>query len=151
MMILCCWIIFSDWWGQRCWSFQHCFSLSVTWLRLFLLMFFNWHIVDLACHRSPGTGESGGLPSMGLHRVRHDWSDLAAEVLHFVRLGSNEETSCVLSRRAFHLNINSSLRKNLFPEIIKYNDFGFIPSSFYIHAEESESVQVIPFLSCLSW
>ena len=25
-----------------------------------------------------GLGEPGGLPSMGLHRVRHDWSDLAA-------------------------------------------------------------------------
>ena len=28
--------------------------------------------------RIPGTGESGGLPSMGLHRVGHDSSDLAA-------------------------------------------------------------------------
>ena len=28
--------------------------------------------------RIPGTGESGGLPSLGSHRVRHDWSDLAA-------------------------------------------------------------------------
>ena len=28
--------------------------------------------------RVPGTGEPGGLPSMGLHRVGHDWSDLAA-------------------------------------------------------------------------
>ena len=28
--------------------------------------------------RVPGTGESGGLPSLGLHRVGHDWSDLAA-------------------------------------------------------------------------
>ena len=27
--------------------------------------------------RIPGTGEPGGLPSMGLHRVGHDWSDLA--------------------------------------------------------------------------
>ena len=26
----------------------------------------------------PGTEESGGLQSMGSHRVRHDWSDLAA-------------------------------------------------------------------------
>ena len=26
----------------------------------------------------PGMGEPGGLPSMGLHRVGHDWSDLAA-------------------------------------------------------------------------
>ena len=28
--------------------------------------------------RIPGTGEPGGLPSVGLHRVGHDWSDLAA-------------------------------------------------------------------------
>ena len=27
--------------------------------------------------RIPGTGEPGGLPSMGLHRVGHDWRDLA--------------------------------------------------------------------------
>ena len=28
--------------------------------------------------RIPGTEEPGGLPSMGLHRVRHNSSDLAA-------------------------------------------------------------------------
>ena len=28
--------------------------------------------------RIPGMGEPRGLPSMGLHRVGHDWSDLAA-------------------------------------------------------------------------
>ena len=28
--------------------------------------------------RIPGMAEPGGLPSMGLHRVGHDWSDLAA-------------------------------------------------------------------------
>ena len=28
--------------------------------------------------RIPGTGEPGRLPSMGLHRVGHDGSDLAA-------------------------------------------------------------------------
>ena len=28
--------------------------------------------------RISGTGEAGGLPSMGSHRVGHDWSDLAA-------------------------------------------------------------------------
>ena len=28
--------------------------------------------------RIPGTGEPGGLPSTGSHRVGHDWSDLAA-------------------------------------------------------------------------
>ena len=28
--------------------------------------------------RIPGTGEPGGLPSVGSHRVEHNWSDLAA-------------------------------------------------------------------------
>ena len=28
--------------------------------------------------RIPGTGEPGGLPPVGSHRVGHDWSDLAA-------------------------------------------------------------------------
>ena len=32
--------------------------------------------------RIPGTGEPGGLPSMGSHRVGHDWSDLAAAAYH---------------------------------------------------------------------
>ena len=30
--------------------------------------------------RIPGMGEPGGLPSMGSHRVGHDWSDLAVAV-----------------------------------------------------------------------
>ena len=34
--------------------------------------------------RSPGMGEPGGLPSMGSHRVGHDWSNLAgAAAGHF--------------------------------------------------------------------
>ena len=39
---------------------------------------------EMAAHSSvlawriPGTGEPGGLPPMESHRVRHDWSDLAA-------------------------------------------------------------------------
>ena len=39
---------------------------------------------EMATHSSilawkiPGTAEPGGLPSMGSHRVGHDWSDLAA-------------------------------------------------------------------------
>ena len=28
--------------------------------------------------RIPGTEKPGGLPSMGLHRVGHNWSDLTA-------------------------------------------------------------------------
>ena len=47
---------------------------------------FHFHALEkeMATHSSvlawriPGTGEPGGLPSMGLHRGGHDWSDLAA-------------------------------------------------------------------------
>ena len=31
--------------------------------------------------RIPGTGRPGGLPSMGSHRVGHDWSDLALALI----------------------------------------------------------------------
>ena len=33
---------------------------------------------DVLTWRIPGMGEPGGLPSMGWHRVGHDWSDLGA-------------------------------------------------------------------------
>ena len=49
---------------------------------------FTFHLLvlekEMATHSSvlawriPGMGEPGGLPSMGSHRVGHDWSDLAA-------------------------------------------------------------------------
>ena len=41
----------------------------------------------------PGTGEPGGLPSMGSHRVSHDWSDLetaAAADLPFTKFQESE-------------------------------------------------------------
>ena len=36
------------------------------------------HFTTVQTGRIPGTGEPGGLPSTGSHRVGHDWSDLAA-------------------------------------------------------------------------
>ena len=58
-----------------------------SWTRLSDFTFtFHFHALEkemathssvLAC-RIPGTAEPGGLPSMGSHRVGHDWSDLAA-------------------------------------------------------------------------
>ena len=38
----------------------------------------NGNPLQCSCWRIPGTEEPGGLPSMGSHRVGHDWSDLAA-------------------------------------------------------------------------
>ena len=50
---------------------------------------FHFHALEkeMATHSSvlawriPGTGEPGGLPCMGSHRVGHDWSNLAAAAL----------------------------------------------------------------------
>ena len=36
---------------------------------------------SILARRIPGTGEPGGLPSMGSHRVGHDRSALARDVL----------------------------------------------------------------------
>ena len=36
--------------------------------------------------RIPGTGEPGGLPSMGSHRVEHNWSDLAVAAVKIIVL-----------------------------------------------------------------
>ena len=43
--------------------------------------------------RTPGTGEPGGLPSMGLYRVGHDWSDLAAAAA----VGNNDKNKNYLA------------------------------------------------------
>ena len=62
-------------------------GVSKSWTRLSDFTFtFHFHALEkeLATHSSvlawriPETGEPGGLPSMGSHRVGHDWSDLAA-------------------------------------------------------------------------
>ena len=38
----------------------------------------NGNPLQCSCLENPRDEEPGGLPSMGSHRVRHDWSDLAA-------------------------------------------------------------------------
>ena len=66
------------------WAAVHGVAKSRTWLRDFTFTF-HFHALEkeMATHSSvlawriPGAGEPGGLPSMGSHRVRHDWSDLA--------------------------------------------------------------------------
>ena len=45
--------------------------------------------------RIPGMGEPGGLPSMGSHRVGHDWNDLAAAATQT----SNLESFRVLAQK----------------------------------------------------
>ena len=44
--------------------------------------------------RIPGMAEPGGVPSMGSHRVGHNWSDLAAATAASLsQLPSKEQTS----------------------------------------------------------
>ena len=38
----------------------------------------NGNPLQCSCLENPRDGEPGGLPSMGSHRVGHDWSDLPA-------------------------------------------------------------------------
>ena len=71
--------------GGAWWAAVHGVTKSRTWLSDFTFTF-HFHALEkeMATHSSvlalriPGTGESGGLPSMGSHRVGHDWSNLAA-------------------------------------------------------------------------
>ena len=71
--------------GGARWATVH--GVTKSWTRLSDFTFtFHFHALEkeMATHSSvlawriPGTVEPGGLPSMGSHRVGHDWSDLAA-------------------------------------------------------------------------
>ena len=79
--------------GGAWWAAVHGVTKSRTWLSDFTFTFpFHALEKEMATHSSvlawrlPGTGKPGGLPSMGLHRVGHDWSDLAAAAARFLRL-----------------------------------------------------------------
>ena len=71
--------------GGAWWAAVHGVAKSRTRLSDFTFTF-HFHALEkeMATHSSvlawriPGTGEPGGLPFMGSHRVGHDWSNLAA-------------------------------------------------------------------------
>ena len=71
--------------GGAWWAAVHGVAKSRTWLSDFTFTF-HFHALEkaMATHSSvlawriPGTGEPGGLPSMGSHRVGHNRSYLAA-------------------------------------------------------------------------
>ena len=71
--------------GGAWWAAVHGVAKSRTRLRDFIFTF-HFHALEkempthssVLAWRIPGTGEPGGLPSMGSHRVGHDWSDLTA-------------------------------------------------------------------------
>ena len=88
------------------WAAVHGVVKSRTWLSNFTFTF-HFHALEkeMATHSSvlawriPGMGEPGGLPSMESHRVRHDWSDLAAVAAATKKNKqkfNNIYTSCIL-------------------------------------------------------
>ena len=54
--------------------------------------------------RIPGTGEPGGLPSMGSHRVGHNWSDAVAAaciVIHTYQLAIPTYFKCISKTKTY--------------------------------------------------
>ena len=81
--------------------------------------------------RIPGMGEPGGLPSMGSHRVGHDWRDSAAAA------GDQVNSNLWIALRAF-----------LFPDIPGILNTHGLLSALYIHSPFPPWQVVI---SLLSW
>ena len=86
----------------------HGIAEGQTWLSD-LTFTFHLHALEkeMATHSSvlasriPGMGVPGGLPSMGSHRDRHDWSDLAAAADHlgqkiFIHQVSDKKDTAVI-------------------------------------------------------
>ena len=77
--------------GGAWWAAVHGVTEGQTQLSDFTFTF-HFHALEkeMATHSSvltwriPGTGEPGRLPSMESHRVRHDWSDLAAADVEYL-------------------------------------------------------------------
>ena len=82
--------------GGAWWAAVHGVAESRTRLSDFTFTF-HFHALEkeMAAHssvlawRAPGTGEPDGLPSVGSHRVGHDWGDLAASS-HLMRASSEQ-------------------------------------------------------------
>ena len=115
--------------GGAWWAAVHGVAEGRTRLSDFTFTFY-FHALEkeMATHSSvlawriPGTGEPDGLPSMGSHRVGHDWSDLAAvataniyqhitESLSFRCRGNREgkQLPSEKSRAAYQLLVHSSV------------------------------------------
>ena len=90
----------------------HRVAKSRTWLSDFTFTF-HFHALEkeMATHSSvlawriPGTGKPGWLLSMGLHRVRHDWSNLAVAA----DLQSSFSNVCKYQSVVVHLKLISCL------------------------------------------
>ena len=111
--------------GGAWWAAVHGVSKSRTRLSDFTFTF-HFHALEkeMATHssvlawRTPGTGEPGGLPSMGSHRVGHDWSDLAAAAAAAAASTKKKFKSLALCRKN-----NRGYGRRIFPMILHKSEF----------------------------
>ena len=122
------------------WAAVHGVARSRTRLSDFTFTFhFHASEKEIATHSSvlawriPGTGEPGGLPSMGSHRVGHDWSDLAAMALDGESNGTPLQYSCLenhIDRGAWWAAVHGVAKSQT-----RLSDFTF---TLHFHALEKE-------------
>ena len=128
--------------GGAWWATVHGVARSRTWLSDFTFTF-HFHALEkeMAAHSSvlawriPGTGEPGGLLSTGSHRVRHNWSNLAAAA-EWEKILTNEATDKRLISKIYKqlMEFNIKLQQQGFPggSVVKNppanaGDMGSIP------------------------
>ena len=94
---------------------------------------FHFHALEkeMATHSSvlawriPGTGEPGEMPSMGSHRVRHDWSNLAAAAAaateaEDIKKKWQEYTEELYKKDVHNPDNHDGVITHLEPDILKY-------------------------------
>ena len=95
--------------GGAWWAAVHGVAKSRAQLSDFTFTF-HFHALEkeMATHSSilawriPGTEEPSGLPSMGSHRVGHDWSDLAAAIIYNKDL--DDKINCITHLKSYNLD-----------------------------------------------
>ena len=113
------------------WAAVH--GVTNSWTQLSDFTFtFHFHALEkeVATHSSilawriPGTAEPSGLPSMGSHPVRHDWSDLAAAASN-TQIGSPKGQKQILNKVYRHFPWGSAGKESA----CNAGDLGSIPGS----------------------
>ena len=84
--------------------------------------------------RIPGTGEPGGLPSLGSHRVGHDWSDLAAAGAFIYTMCVYIYTHCVYrmyNQYIYYIHIHTSTHTHTYIYINTHKNLCMYKTCFF--------------------
>ena len=138
--------------GGAWWAAVHGVTESRTKLSDFTFTF-HFHALEkeMATHSSVlawrllGTAEPGGLPSMGSHRVGHDWSDLAAAAVPVHNL------AIIIMSFLFHSHIQSDIQCYKFHLPSIFSPFSLASPSYlwWNHCHPITDLLGIPFSSPL--